>query len=307
MSKDKHFIGIGELIKTFSSELSCIKHLANLRWNGKPKCPYCKHDKVYVFTSGKKFKCASCRKIFSVRVGTIFEDSKISLKKWFIAIYLEANHKKGISSHQLHRDVGVTQKTAWFMLHRIREAIRTKTFTKLSGIVEIDETFIGGKFGNMHRSIREKFNGKFYSANKTTILGLLQRNGNVLAIPIPKASKKFIVPLVHNNIEQQSILYTDGGSSYVHINPVYKQHSVIHKMEECVRGDVHTNSMEGFWSQLKRGIIGIYHHISPKHLSRYCDEFTFRYNTRKINNRERFNLALQMSNGGLTYKNLIRK
>jgi transposase-like protein len=269
-----------ELIEYFSTEEKCVQYLATLRWNGVVECPYCAHDTCYALTGkNKRFKCAKCRKQFSVRVGTIFEDSKIPLRKWFFAIYLFTAHKKGVSSHQLARDLKITQKTAWFMLQRIREAFTSENEPPMTGTVEADETFIGGKEINKHKSKRTK--GAKRVNNKVPVLGMVERGGRVYAIPVPDTRTRTLYPVISEKVEFGSTLYTDEWAAYKFMKLDYKHEVVNHAADEYVRGDVHTQNIENFWSLLKRGIFGIYHHVSPQHLHRYVNEFAYRYNNRK--------------------------
>ena len=305
MTRDKNFSSILELLDVFSDEKMCIEHLAQMRWNGKPLCPYCNHDKIYKFKSGKKFKCAKCRHLFSVRVGTIFEDSNVPLRKWFVALYLETSHKKGISSYQLSRDIKVTQKTAWFMLHRIREIYGNSSTEKLSGIISADETFIGGRNKNRHADKKVKESTGRALKDKTPVIGVIQRDGKVIAKKAPDTKGKTLKGFINENVEQNSTVVTDEWLGYKGLSKNYQHEVVMHRLREYVRDGYHTNEIEGFWALLKRGIFGIYHFVSPKHLQRYCDEFTFRYNTRHISEETRFNKALNECNSPLPYKKLV--
>lgn len=307
MSNGKTFRSILDLIQAFPDEKTCSSHLAEMRWAGNPECPYCQHQKVYEFSNGIKYKCAGCRRNFSARVGSIFEDSKICLQKWFVAIYLETSHKKGISSHQLRKDIGVTQKTAWFMLHRIRESLKNRSLSKLTGVIQADEMVIGGLEKNKHADKRTLGTQGRSTLKKTAIVGVLRQGGEVRVQPVSDTTSAEIHPFVLDNVTAQSILFTDTWKGYNGLKDTYRHMKINHSSGEYVRGMVHTNGIENFWSLLSRGIIGIYHHVSPKHLARYCDEFVFRFNTRKSNEAERFNLMLLNSNGRvLPYKSLVK-
>lgn len=303
----RDFDSFFELVNYFDNEQKCIDYLALLRWNGKPECPYCAHDVVYEL-KGKfpRYKCAKCRKQFSVRIGTIFEDSKISLRKWFFAVYLFSAHKKGVSSHQLGRDLKITQKTAWFMLHRIRESF-VDEFDKFSTESEIDESYFGGKESNKHKN--KKTEGTQGRSNKTKVpvLGIAQRNGKVYATPVKDTTFETIYPIIENQIEKGSKVYTDEWRSYVPLKKEFEHFIVNHSANEYVSGDVHTNNLECFWSHVKRGITGIYHHTSNKHLHRYIDEFVFRFNNRKMTDGSRFDVYLANATDKITYKKLIKK
>jgi transposase-like protein len=224
----------------------------------------------------------------------------LPLQKWFHAIFVVSAHKKGISSCQLARDISVTQKTAWHMLHRIRLTMTTNSFEKpLDGIVEIDETFIGGK----HTGV-----GGGFQSDKGIALGIIQRDGKARIQTIPDVKGNTLKSAIRENVSPDTIVMTDNYAGYRGLKKEYKAHKVIsHSTHKYVNGIVHTNTIEGFWSLLKRGIVGIYHHVSPEHLSRYCEEFEYRYNSRKLNDSARFGLLLSTCNGRLTYKDLIRK
>jgi hypothetical protein len=261
---------------------------------------------VYNISQGKRYKCANpeCYKIFSVKVGSIFEDSNIPLRKWFIAIYILTSHKKGISSIQLAKDVGISQKSAWHLEHRIREMLRTNEPVMLKGTVEADEAYIGGKEKNKHK---HKKIGLAGVAGKTAMLGLVERGGKVFAKRIVAPSKEFIAPVIIKHIEIGANLHTDEHKAYVEVGEKYFNHQTVrHALHIYVQGDVTTNTIEGFWALLKRGIYGIYHYVSEKHIDRYLDEFCARYNTRHLGEAERFDNFLAQSSGKtLTWNRLI--
>jgi len=295
----KSFDSMLELSQHFKNEQTCRKHLEQIRWGNKPECPHCNHNKIYIFKDKRTFKCADCKRKFTVTVGTVFENTNLPLTKWFMAIYLILNHKKGISSLQLGRDIGITQKSAWFVNHRLRELTRTRKSSPLSGIVEVDETYIGGKESNKPKAQRSKF------TTKTTVFGMLERNKEVRVKVVSNPGVKTLVPEILKNIRPDTYVISDGYHGYKRLSGYYIHLSVEHQAGEYVRGIAHTNTIEGFWSHLKRSITGIYHYISPKHTQRYCDASAFRYNTRELSGYERFNLAISNCDGRLTYKELI--
>jgi transposase-like protein len=301
---ETRFKNLIELQKQFSDEETCWNHLEALRWAGRVVCPFCNSLDHYKFNNSHTYKCKDCKKKFNAKIGTIFENTKVPLSKWFVSIYIATSHKKGISSLQLSRDIGVTQKTAWFILHRIREMLKAKAPRMLSGTVEIDETYIGGKNVFRHKSLKKKGTG---STAKTAVFSILQRGGFLWNSHVDHAYKETMLPIIDKCVGKEVTIYTDGSKIYNDLDQDYKHETVDHKSKEYVRGDVHTNTVEGSFSLLKRGIYGIYHSVSPKHLQRYCDEFAFRYNVRKGTEKGKFNYALLYCNSRLTCKNLIAK
>jgi transposase-like protein len=295
-----------EAIRYFADADRCFEFVKNLRWtDGVVACPRCGEcDPIFISTR-RIWKCRGCNHQFSLKVGTIFEDSGLGFDKWLPAIWLIANSKNGISSHELGRSLGVTQKTAWFMNHRIRLAIASGTFQKLSGTVETDETYIGGLARNMHVADRKrKIHGTGY-ADKVAIHGALERGGPVVATVIDDVSSKAIQASVRNWVESGATLYTDQAKTYLGLAKDYNHSSVNHGIGEYVSGDVHTNSIEGFWNLYKRAWKGTYTHNAPKHTVRYVDERTFSYNTRGSNDLERMVAVTSAVSGRrLTYSEL---
>ena len=290
----------------FQDEKKCLKYLAFKRWNNeKPTCPHCGVIGAYKFSDEKRYKCSTCRQQFTVTVGTIFEGSKIPLRKWFIAIFMVINHKKGISSHQLARDLTVTQKTAWFMLHRIRYALKQGSY-ELKGIIEADETFVGGKNKNRHWDKKIKGTQGRSHSDKTPVLGMIERGGEVRAFVIKNTRAEHLKPVIQNNVERGSTLMTDEWRAYRELGKQYNHIWIDHSKGQYAVGDFTTNRIENFWSHLKRGIIGVYHYTSPKHLQYYVNESTFRFNTRSLTNAERLDNTIGRCDGmRLTYKSLI--
>ncbi len=286
-----------EFQQKFSSEQACLDYLEKARWGNKAICPHCGSLKTYKFTNGKLFKCGDCRKQFTAKVGTIFSDSKVPLYKWFLAIYLATSLKKGISSVQLSKYAGVTQKTAWFMLQRIRYALEKGNDDLLSGSVEIDETYIGGKSRN--RAFKKL-------AEKSVVFGMVERDGNSRLKHVKSSGVRVLMPEITKNVTPLSQIYSDQWQAYKTLGRRGYKHSVVnHLTQQYVAGLTHTQNIENIWSQLKRSIYGIYHHVSPKHLQKYCSETEFRYNTRKLDDSERFKNWFININNRLTYMELI--
>ncbi len=300
------FNNLLELHDYFSTENKCWDYLENLRWNGNVICPFCKANKHYKFKDSRIYKCKDCKKKFNAKIGTIFENTKIPLRKWFVAIYIATSHKKGISSLQLSKDISVTQKSAWFILHRIREMLKSKAPYMLNSTVEIDESYFGGKSKYKHKSKRINIRGRGYG-DKTMVFAILQRNGNVWTKIVDKVDGNYLQPIIRKHVDKSTTIITDGFPAYYGLDKEYHHEMINHQQDEWYRDGFHTNSIEGFFSQLKRGVYGIYHAVSPKHLHRYCDEFSYRYNTRKINEVERFNHSISRCNKRLKYKDLIKK
>jgi transposase-like protein len=305
---NKEVKSILDLIQAFPNEQACIDHLEILRWNGNVVSPFDATSKVYD-CKGNRYKCKNTGKYFNVKTNTIFDNTKMKLQKWFIAIWLVTSHKKGISSLQLGRDLGITQKSAWFMLQRIRNCfgLNDDNQDKLQGEVEIDEAYVGGKQSNRSNKVRaDKSEATKERYKKSTVLGMVERGGDVRAMHVVDSTELSLVPPIVNNISFNATIYSDELTSYNKLERVYDHKTVKHGQGEYVRGRVSTNTIESFWALLKRGIYGIYHFTSKKHLQLYVDEFVFRYNTRKdTTESERFNLLLNNIENRITYKQLI--
>jgi len=295
-----------EAIQYFSDLDVATEYFAKARWPEAPVCPACgvMDEKHYYLKTRRVWKCRDCKKQFSAKVGTVFEDSPIGLDKWLPAMWMVVNCKNGISSYELARNLGVTQKTAWFMSHRIRLAMQTGTFEKLSGQVEADETFIGGKARNMHKSKREqKISGRGASG-KVAVMGLLERHGEVRTKVVPDTKSRTLQVEVKENVEPGSEVHTDALRSYRGLDSEYI-HNVVDHAEKYVDGHVHTNGLENFWSLLKRGIKGTYVSVEPYHLFRYLDKQAFRFNEREGEDADRFAKTLgSVAGRRLTYSEL---
>ncbi len=301
--------------KIFHDDEAARLHLEAQRWPDGPYCPFCGECVEITRLQGKSTPagmcvCRSCRKKFTVTVGTVFERSHIGLAKWMLAFRLMAASKKGVSAHQLHRMIDVTYKTAWFMAHRIREAMRETSPEPLGGpgkFVEADETFMGGKEGNKHRSKRKFTRGH---GAKEAVLTLVERGGHARSFHVANVTAKALRPLVVTQISRDSHLMTDGARHYVQPGLLFRAHSAVnHDGGEYVRnGFMHSNTVENYFSILKRGVYGVYHHVSEAHLARYLSEFDFRYNSRQLSDRERTDAMLKGSSGKrLTYRRPLER
>lgn len=292
-----------DLMAAFPDEQAAIDHLRAIRWMDGEFCPHCNSGRVYHFSDRKTFKCGECRSRFSIKVGTIFEDTKIPLRKWFMAIWLITNHPKGIASTTLAKDLDITQKSAWFVLHRLRHAARTKSFNApLKGPTEVDETYVGGKAKNRH--------GRRSGTNqprKTPVVGAVERHGELVAKVVADASKETLQGFIRETVSPNAtLLATDAHPAYAVLTG-YANHQIVnHQKGEYRKGDAHTNSIESVWALLKRQIVGTHHWVSPKHLDRYVAEMTWRFNRRDMRVTARMNDLFACVDGGkLSYKALI--
>lgn len=302
------FKTLPQLLDFFKDEQTCKDYLAKHRWDDKVTCPFCGHDHIY--TTNRGYKCASktCHKKFTVTVGTLFENTKLPLRTWYAAIYLVTSHKKGISSLQLSRDLGIDKKNAWFVLHRIREAFFPKTEPILTDVVSVDETFIGGKNKNRHADKKKESSQGGHSEDKTIVMGAMQIGGIVVTKVVPDRTAETLIPVLNKIIKKGSMVVTDEHSGYFRVKENFFHVSVNHKQGVYAQNAFSTNNIEGFWSLFKRGYIGIYHYMSPAHLDRYCKEFAYRYNSRNTPDMDRFADAVTKTNGKrLTWKQLTGK
>lgn len=298
------FKSIGDLIKEFPTEESCIEYLEYIRWRDGVVSPYDPDSTVYK-CKNHMYKCKNTGKFFNVKTGTMFEASKLPLQTWFIAVWMVLTHKKGVPSCQLAKDLGVTQKTAWYMLQRIRLCLSVENDSELNNVVEVDETFIGGKNRNRHWDKKvPKCQGRSFK-DKTPVIGMIERGGKAVTRVIENTSRQSLTPAVLNTVNTNATIYSDEWDGYSKIRDIYITDFVDHGKGNYVNGDVYTNTVEGFWSIIKRGIIGVYHFISKKHMQKYMDEYTFRYNSRHLKPHEVFNYFLLNSNHRTTYKELV--
>jgi transposase-like protein len=296
----QNFIDVSSFTKEEARE-----YLEQLRWANGIVCPHCQSTKTFTLKpkQGSKssvregvHKCSKCRKQFTVTVGTIFEDSHIPLNKWLIAVYLIGSSKKGISSNQLSRLLQITYKSAWFMSHRIRYAMEQTNKKKLKGTIEADETYIGGK--------KRRTRNQTGFENKSPVVALVQRGGNVRSFAVPTTSARVLKRVLNDNVSKKANLITDEWPAYKNVGKDFNSHEVVnHSRYEYVRGDVYTNTIEGYFGILKRGVNGTFHHISRQHLKRYLAEFDFRYNLRKEKDKDIIPLILKGFEGKrLTYR-----
>ena len=291
------------LINTFSTEQKCIEYLEQIRWNGKVVSPFDPTSKVYKCSKG--YWCKNTNKVFNVKTGTLFENTKIPLQKWFISIWLITSHKKGISSLQLSKDINVTQKTGWFMLQRFRKCFKEENNSTLYNEVEVDETYIGGRERNKNPFSQHKGTQGRSTKSKTPVIGMVERKGKLVSHIITDAKSSTLTPAVTNIVDPTATIYTDEWKGYNMIDKLYNHLFVKHKDNEFVSGRVYTNTIENFWGLLKRGLLGIYHNTSKKHLQMYIDEFVFRYNTRQLNDCQRFDILLLNMTNRLRYRELV--
>ncbi len=301
----QNFDSLFDLMDAFPDEQACINHLRAIRWRDGEFCPHCGGTRIYHFSDRKTFKCGDCRDRFSIKVGTIFEDTKLPLRKWFMAIWMITNHPKGIASTTLAKDLKITQKSAWFVLHRLRHAARTNSFNApLKGTVESDTTFIGGKEKNKHEA--DRIPGSQGGANKEVVLGIIERDGELRTAHVPNSKGSTLKTIIHANVGKGSTIMTDEDKAFLGLGRDFYHHTVNHSAGEYVRDyTIHTNGIESVWALLKRQIFGIHHWVSPKHLNRYLSEMTWRYNRRDMKVTPRMNDLFGCVEGRLTYKALI--
>jgi transposase-like protein len=331
---ENQFKSFIEVLDYFKEESTCVNYLAQTRWGNSPCCPHCGNVGAYITNRGFKCKAKECHKKFSVTTKTIYENSKIPLRLWFAAMYILTSHKKGISSHQLSRDLNVTQKTAWFMNQRIREMLNQDSSENLNGDIEVDETFVGGKNKNRHAHKKIEGSQGRSAKDKTPVFGITQKNevkfierphkvipnkivkekiitkqSQVKCIVVNDTEGLTLQTIISENVDKGSTIVSDSYKSYNGLELTYNHIKIKHTEGNYkTEGQNHTNTIEGYWTLLKRSYVGTYHYMSPKHLQRYCDELSYRYNSRELKDTVRFVKAVSMSdNGRITYKQLIQK
>ena len=287
-----------ELNNLFETEDECREYLARLRWPEGVECIRCKSKKFSRLLNQKKFECSECSYQFSATTGTIFHDTHLSLEKWLLTVFFMCESKKGISANQVKRMIGVTYKTAWYLCHRIRKAMEETNRKQLRGTVEVDETYIGGRYDKRRKR------GPW---EKQAVVGLLERDGRFEARKIARPSRKVLVGVIKDRVSKDAKVFTDELAAYKAVETTHRHNTVNHSMEEWVRGTVHTNSVENAWSLFKRSIVGSYHQISRKHMDAYLDEFEWRFNNRHNGNLFRDTLQQLLAAPALEYKALTAK
>jgi transposase-like protein len=295
----KSDVNLVNLIERFGTDEKCREHLTNLRWPNGAECPRCKSKSVSTIAERDQYDCNKCRYQFSVTSGTIFHDSHLPLWKWFLTIYLMIESKKGISANQIGRTIKVSYKTAWYLCHRVRAAMREVSADLLKGIVEVDETFVGGKVHGR---------GGGYRRNKAIVIGAVERDGDIRLQVIKSPTRYWLHKFIHDTTDPKcEAIYTDEAQAYKGIADADTRHETVkHLEEEWVRGDVHTNTVESVWSLLKRSVVGTYHRISIKHLDAYLDELEHRFNNRKNQYLFRDTLLKLISAPALPYQQLVK-
>lgn len=328
----KEFNSIIQLIQAFPTEQSCIDYLEDIRWRGVVESPFDITSKVYK-CKGCKYRCKNTGKYFNVKTGTMYENTKIPLQKWFLATWLITSHKKGISSTQLAKDILVTQKTSWFMLQRIRACFGIENYNELDGVVEADETFIGGKNKNRHKDKKVKNSQGRSFKDKVPVMGVLQRgefeiierphkiipnktvkekvvhkSSRITALVVSNTQRKTIQPLIFQYVKKGSRFMSDEWSAYKDLGNHYHHRIIDHSKKEYVNLDdntIHTNNIEGSWNILKKSVRGMYNHVSKKHLQKYVDEFVFRYNMKSESELTKFSHLMENCDVRTRYKELV--
>ena len=300
-----HFDSLIAIAEYFNTKERCVRAIRDSRWgDGDVVCPYCGGHHCVERKDGR-YRCNHCKRNFSVLVGTIFENTKISLVKWFMAMYLISSHKKGISSHQLHRDLRITQKTAWFILHKVRTLYAQCDTPALQGEVEMDEMYLGGRETNKHESKKTEGTQGRSTKTKTPVFGMVERGGSVRAIKVENTQAKTLMPIIKQFVADNAVVFTDELSAYNELADEGYVHGIIrHGDKQYSDGRVSTNTIEGFWGHFKRMVFGTYHFVSKAYLQRYIDEAVYRYNTKEMDESARFAHMFRKSIGKVQYKDV---
>ena len=308
--KRKEKISFYKFFKRFPDEASAEKFFAERRWgkDGKKRfCPHCGSVRTVTIDHKMPYRCKDCRKFFSVRTKSVLAESNVPLHKWLMAMYLMHTNLKGVSSMKLSRDLDITQKTAWFLAHRIRKAFEDQQDAKFVSPVEVDETYMGGKYSNMHKSKKPRMSGAG-AQDKVPVVGIREREtGKVKARVTERVSGVLLRGMVQESVEEGAMVYTDQNVSYKGLTKKnYKHQAVNHSVGEYIKGQAHTNGVESFWAMLKRGHTGIYHKMSKKHLQRYIDEYAGRHNIRPLATMDQIGVTFEgMSGKRLKYRELV--
>lgn len=287
--------------KLFPDELSCRRYLEQRLWpNGNPVCPHCGNThKIYRYKNGKTFKCADCGRQFQVTTGTVYENSNLPLRTWFLTFYILSVSKKGISSIELSKTLGITQKSAWYLLHKIRYAMKNAESKQLQGVVEVDETYCGPRKPRYRGAKRGR------GTSKQGVFGALQREGDVFITAVPDTKRRTLEPIIKERVKKGSTIFSDEYGVYGRLHKDYDHHTVNHGIKEYARGNVHVNSLEGTWRHLKAVLYGTYHRPSRQHLSLYLAEFAHSFNLRNSTVEARFQKSLRIINSRVSYKDIV--
>lgn len=313
MKKSTAFKSVVDLMAKLKSDSDCRNYLKKILWNAdKPSgCPRCGNTTTYAFKDNRTYKCAGCKEKFNLLTGTIFENTKLPLNKWIACIWMSTSYKRGISSYQVARNLGVTQKTAWFMMQRIRKLFEPLKPDKFEGVCTADETFIGGKNKNRHTDKKYDYKNKDYRKtkfpDKMSVFGLMEVGGKVMSILVPDVSMRTLQNVVVKHLKKKSTIMTDEHHAYQYMGHFFNHKVCNHNKGEYVGKDGgHTNPIENYWSHVKRAVTGTYYKLTSKHINRYLNEFDFKFNYRDLNDGEKFNLVLAQShNSRLKYNDLI--
>lgn len=289
-------INLINLIERYNDDKKCREYLEELKWRDGVKCPRCGSDRISKIMNREQYDCDKCHYQFSVTAGSIFHDSHLPLWKWFLAVYLMAESRKGISANQIKRSLAISYKTAWYLCHRIREAMNEVNSDKLTGTVEVDETYVGGKYDKRRK--RSKY-------GKPAVMGLLQRGGRFEARCIPTTGARVLNGVIQDRVDKSATIMTDELPAYKRLDKTFKHEAVCHSKDEWVRGDISTNGVESAWSLFKRSIVGSYHQISTKHLDSYVQEFEWRFNGRTNEYLFRDTLIRLLDTPKMEFKELI--